>query len=74
MTTLAFDELNRLLQGNKQTTERNAFDKHIYIKVSTCSLISVDYSITQDHFNYVKSTLSMNAIVLFKNSALVVTF
>ena len=30
MATLAFDELNSLIQGNKQTKERNAFDKHIH--------------------------------------------
>ena len=30
MATLAFDELNRLIQGNKQTTERNAFQKNIH--------------------------------------------
>ena len=30
MATLTFEELNRLIQGNKQTTERNAFYKHIH--------------------------------------------
>ena len=69
MATLVFNELNSLIKRNNHIPYT-----HSYIKVSTYSLISVGYSITQDCFNYVKLTLPMNALELFKNSSLVFNF